>query len=71
DVAEFVRNLKGTDSDIEYGNLLTVPLEGGFLYIEPVYTRGGTQNYPLLRKVAASYGSKIVFENNLGDALNA
>ncbi|MFW3462018.1 UPF0182 family protein [Streptomyces sp. 058-1L] len=71
DVAEFVRNLKGTDSDIEYGNLLTVPLEGGFLYIEPVYTRGGTQNYPLLRKVAASYGSKIVFENSLGDALNA
>ncbi|MFF0335905.1 UPF0182 family protein [Streptomyces fimicarius] len=71
DVAEFVRNLKGTDSDIEYGNLLTVPLEGGFLYIEPVYTRGGNQNYPLLRKVAASYGSKIVFENNLKDALNA
>ncbi|MEW1687769.1 UPF0182 family protein [Streptomyces sp. NPDC091265] len=71
DVAEFVRNLKGTDSDIEYGNLLTVPLEGGFLYIEPVYTRGGTQNYPLLRKVAASYGSKIVFENSLGEALNS
>ncbi|MGW2850031.1 UPF0182 family protein, partial [Streptomyces sp. NPDC001274] len=71
DVAEFVRNLKGTDSDIEYGNLLTVPLEGGFLYIEPVYTRGGTQNYPLLRKVAASYGSKTVFENSLGEALNA
>ncbi|MFD9503636.1 UPF0182 family protein [Streptomyces sp. NPDC060035] len=71
DVAEFVRNLKGTDSDIEYGNLLTVPLDGGFLYIEPVYTRGGTQNYPLLRKVAASYGSKIVFENSLGEALNA
>ncbi|WP_326701758.1 UPF0182 family protein [Streptomyces sp. NBC_01754] len=70
DVAEFVRNLKGTDSDIEYGNLLTVPLDGGFLYIEPVYTRGGTQNYPLLRKVAASYGSKIVFENSLGEALN-
>ena len=71
DVAEFVRNLKGTDSDIEYGNLLTVPLDGGFLYIEPVYTRGGTQNYPLLRKVAASYGSTIVFENSLGEALNA
>ena len=26
---------------------------------------------PLLRKVAASYGSKIVFENSLGEALNA
>lgn len=71
EVAEFVRNLKGTDSNIEYGNLLTVPLGGGFLYIEPVYTRGGNQNYPLLRKVGASYGATTVFKNTLGEALNA
>ncbi|MFI5753761.1 UPF0182 family protein [Streptomyces sp. NPDC051569] len=70
-VAEFVRNLRGTDSDIEYGNLLTVPLNGGFLYIEPVYARGGTANYPLLKMVAASYGGKPVFEKSLGEALNA
>ncbi|MEU3500047.1 hypothetical protein ABZ726_04495, partial [Streptomyces hundungensis] len=31
EVAEFVRNLRGTDSEIDYGNLLTVPLGGGFL----------------------------------------
>lgn len=37
EVATFVRDMRGTDSDIEYGNLLTVPLDGGFLYIEPVY----------------------------------
>ncbi|MCF3961416.1 UPF0182 family membrane protein [Streptomyces fuscigenes] len=72
DVADFVRNLKGTDSDIEYGNMLTVPLDGGFLYVEPVYTRGGSQNYPLLKKVAASYaGGKPVFADSLSGALDA
>ncbi|MFD7288044.1 UPF0182 family protein [Streptomyces sp. NPDC059863] len=71
EVAEFVRNLRGTDSDIEYGNLLTVPLDGGFLYIEPVYARGGSANYPLLKKVAVSYGGKPVFKDSLPEALNA
>ncbi|MET7619495.1 UPF0182 family protein [Streptomyces sp. NPDC005408] len=72
DVAEFVRNLRGTDSDIEYGNLLTVPLDGGFLYIEPVYARGGSANYPLLKKVAVAYGGgKPVFKDSLTAALDA
>ncbi|WP_329460129.1 UPF0182 family membrane protein [Streptomyces sp. NBC_01497] len=72
DVAGFVRDIKGTDSDLEYGNMLTVPLDNGFLYVEPVYTRGGSQNYPLLKKVAASYaGGKPVFEDSLSKALNA
>ncbi|MEU9195414.1 UPF0182 family membrane protein [Streptomyces hundungensis] len=71
EVAEFVRNLRGTDSEIDYGNLLTVPLGGGFLYIEPVYARGGSANYPLLKKVGVSYGDKTVFRDNLADALSA
>jgi uncharacterized membrane protein (UPF0182 family) len=71
DVAEFVRNLRGTDSDIKYGNLLTVPLNGGFLYIEPVYARGGTSNYPLLRKVGVAYGEETVFKDTLAEGLNA
>ncbi|GGU08093.1 UPF0182 protein [Streptomyces violascens] len=71
EVAEFVRNLRGTDSEIDYGNLLTVPLGGGFLYIEPVYARGGSANYPLLKKVGVSYGDRTVFKDNLADALSA
>lgn len=72
EVATFVRDLRGTDSDIEYGNLLTVPLDGGFLYIEPVYARGGSANYPLLKKVAVAYGGgKPVFKDSLTEALDA
>ncbi|WP_229851740.1 UPF0182 family membrane protein [Streptomyces albospinus] len=59
------------DSEIEYGNLLTVPLDGGLLYVEPVYLRGANTNYPLLKKVLVSYGdSKPVLENSLKDALD-
>ncbi|MET9430305.1 UPF0182 family protein [Streptomyces sp. NPDC003036] len=81
-VAQFVRDMKGADSDIQYGNLLTVPLDGGFLYVEPVYAQGRNALYPLLKKVAVSYvdadqpegdttKDTTVFEDNLGKALNA
>ncbi|MGV9254053.1 UPF0182 family membrane protein [Streptomyces sp. NPDC003697] len=69
-IAESIRLLKGGDSDIEYGNLLTVPLDGGLLYVEPVYVRGGGLKYPLLRKVLVTYGGNTAFENTLGEALN-
>ncbi|MEV5969182.1 UPF0182 family protein [Streptomyces sp. NPDC051921] len=81
-VATFVRDMKGADSDILYGNLLTVPLDGGFLYVEPVYAQGRNLPYPLLKKVAVSYvdadqpdgdttKDTTVFEDNLTAALNA
>ncbi|GAA3492229.1 UPF0182 family protein [Streptomyces cremeus] len=70
DVAEFVRNMKGANSNIEYGNLLTIPLNDGFLYVEPVYAEGNSAQYPLLKRVAVSYGKETVFKNSLPEALN-
>ncbi|WP_078871283.1 UPF0182 family protein [Streptomyces caatingaensis] len=68
--ASEIKLLRGGDSEIEYGNLLTVPLNGGLLYVEPVYVRGARTNYPLLKKVFVNYGEKIAFENTLGEALD-
>ncbi|MGK5500320.1 UPF0182 family membrane protein [Streptomyces sp. URMC 125] len=70
DIANEINILQRGDSEIEYGNLLTVPLEGGLLYVEPVYVRGAGTNYPLLRKVLVTYGDKTAFENTLDEALN-
>ncbi|MFE8960876.1 UPF0182 family protein [Streptomyces iakyrus] len=70
DIAESIRLLRGGDSEVEYGNLLTVPLDGGLLYVEPVYVRGGGLKYPLLRKVLVTYGGQTAFENTLDEALN-
>lgn len=70
DIAETIRLLRGGDSEVEYGNLLTVPLDGGLLYVEPVYVRGGGLKYPLLRKVLVTYGGQTAFEDTLEQALD-
>jgi uncharacterized membrane protein (UPF0182 family) len=70
-VAQDIRLLKGGDSAVEYGNLLTVPLDGGLLYVEPVYVRGAGKNYPLLRKVLVYYDGQVEYKPTLGEALNA
>ncbi|MEU8587765.1 UPF0182 family protein [Streptomyces sp. NPDC048664] len=69
-IAESISLLRRGDSEVEYGNLLTVPLDGGLLYVEPVYVRGGGLKYPLLRKVLVTYGGTTAFENTLGEALD-
>ncbi|PYC67094.1 hypothetical protein C7C46_30630 [Streptomyces tateyamensis] len=62
----------GSDADVEYGNLLTLPVGGGFLNVEPVYVKGRGANYPVLQKVLAVYGNdKVAFENTLGQALTS
>ncbi|WP_438828760.1 UPF0182 family membrane protein [Streptomyces klenkii] len=69
-VADQINIWKKGDSEVEYGNLLTVPLDGGLLYVEPVYLRGAGSNYPLLKKVLVNYGDKIAFRDTLDEALD-
>ncbi|MFB6812473.1 UPF0182 family protein [Streptomyces sp. NPDC056387] len=69
-IAESIRLLRGGDSEVEYGNLLAVPLDGGMLYVEPVYVRSSGLKYPLLRKVLVTYGNQTAFEDSLEKALN-
>ncbi|MGW7002897.1 UPF0182 family membrane protein [Streptomyces sp. NPDC054933] len=70
-VANQVNIWQRGDSEVEYGNLLTVPLDGSLLYVEPVYVRGAGTNYPLLKKVLVDWGGdKIAFRDTLGEALD-
>ena len=73
----FMRILKGADSDIEYGNLLTVPLDGGLLYVEPVYARGGGLQLPAAEEGAVRMRTPILrtgttprSQDTLDEALN-
>jgi hypothetical protein len=51
------------------GNLLSLPFNGGLLYVEPVYIRAAADGFPLLRKVLAAYGANVALEDNLASAL--
>ncbi|WP_298036792.1 UPF0182 family membrane protein [uncultured Microbacterium sp.] len=59
-------------SEVLYGNLLTLPVGGGLLYVQPVYIQSseGTQ-LPLLQKVLVMFGDSVAFENTLTEALDA
>jgi uncharacterized membrane protein (UPF0182 family) len=55
-----------------YGNLLTIPLGGGLLYVEPIYTqREGTNgSFPVLRYVVVRFGNHIGISETLQGALD-
>ena len=71
-IAEQLTLLRRGGADVEYGNLLSLPVSGGLLYVEPVYVRASQgQGYPLLRKVLVNFGDTTVLRNSLGEALTA
>lgn len=71
DVANEVNILSIGNSEVVQGNLLTVPVGDGMLYVQPVYvTSTGTTAYPLLRKVLVAWGQELAFEDTLDLALD-
>nr|WP_246150040.1 UPF0182 family protein [Agromyces intestinalis] len=63
--------LKQGQSDVINGNLLTLPVGGGLLYVQPVYVQStGNTSYPLLQKVLVAFGDQIAFQDTLDQALN-
>ncbi len=63
--------LRRGGSDVQLGNLLSLPVANGVLYVEPVYIRAtGTDGFPLLQKVLVSFGAKVAFRDTLGEALS-
>jgi uncharacterized membrane protein (UPF0182 family) len=70
-VSQALNLLRQGDSQVRNGNLLTLPVGGGLLYVQPVYVQsaGGT-SYPLLQRVLVSFGGKIGFAETLDEALD-
>jgi uncharacterized membrane protein (UPF0182 family) len=60
------------NSEIRYGNLLTLPVGGGLLYVQPVYAlrESGQGAYPVLQFVLASFGRNAGYGTSLTAALN-
>lgn len=72
EVANSLSLLRRGGSDVVLGNLLTLPVGGGLLYVQPVYVRAtaNTAAYPLLQKVLVSFGDKIGYDDTLKGALD-
>lgn len=70
-ISEQLNILSRGNSTVLNGNLLTLPVGGGLLYVQPVYVQstGGTK-IPLLRKVLVAFGDEIGYADTLDEALD-
>jgi len=72
EVSQELNLLRQNQTTIDYGNLLTLPVAGGLLYVEPVYIEraGQDSSYPQLARVLVSYGGRVGYNASLSAALD-
>lgn len=71
DVSKELNLLQSGSTDVVRGNLLTLPLGGGLVYVQPVYVKSsGSTSFPLLKKVLVAFGDQVGFANTLDEALD-
>lgn len=71
EVSRVLNLLRQGGSKVISGNLLTLPMGGGLIYIQPVYVQSaqGT-SYPLLQYVLVAFGDQVGFAPTLDEALD-
>jgi uncharacterized membrane protein (UPF0182 family) len=71
-ISSQINLLRQGQSEVLNGNLLTLPVGGGLLYVQPVFVQAssGTQ-LPQLQKVLVAFGNDVAFEDTLDEALDA
>jgi uncharacterized protein len=64
-------NQPSSGARAQFGNLLTLPLGGGLLYVQPVYSvrTSGPGSYPVLRYVLVGFGDRVAYGTTLKEAL--
>lgn len=70
-VASELNLLNQQGSTVIHGNLLTLPVGGGLLYVQPVYVQStGSTSYPVLRYVLTAFGDQVGFATTLEESLD-
>ncbi|MDO4887793.1 MAG: UPF0182 family protein, partial [Actinomycetaceae bacterium] len=73
-VSQTLNLLRQGGTEVVMGNLLTLPVGGGLLYVQPVYVRAssGSTSYPISQYVLTAFGdsNNIGFAPTLEESLN-
>ncbi len=57
-------------SEVLFGNLLVIPIEDSFLYVQPVFVQSRqTDSFPELKRVIVVHGTSVGIGNTLAEAL--
>ncbi|PVG83510.1 UPF0182 family protein [Nocardioides gansuensis] len=71
DVREELLSFTSGGSTPVYGNLLTLPVGEGLMYVQPLYAKRDTaeSSFPILRFVLVSYGDRVGIGRTLREAI--
>ncbi|MBU4335543.1 MAG: UPF0182 family protein, partial [Actinobacteria bacterium] len=70
-ISQQLNLLEQASSTVRRGNLLTLPVGGGLLYVQPVYVQASSgTTFPSLQRVLVSFGDQTGFAATLSEALD-
>ncbi|MGO4340563.1 UPF0182 family membrane protein [Pedococcus sp. 2YAF34] len=70
-LSQFLNNARQQGSRVTLGNLLTLPVGGGLLYVQPIYVSANTTTaFPLSRATVVAFGNKLAWSDTLDGALD-
>ncbi len=56
-------------SQVIRGNMMVIPIDGGLIYVEPVFLQAESGRLPELKRVIVAHGSRIAMRPTLAEAL--
>src|SRR6202140_204491 len=56
-------------SHVLRGNIISLPVTGGFLYVESIYIQANEARMPQLKKVVLAMGDRLIYRDNFDQAL--
>ena len=69
DISRELTLLNDQGSQVDFGDMLLLPVENSVLYVRPMYVRAQGTQIPLLAGVIASVGNRTALGKTLGEAL--
>ena len=61
--------LGGSGSEVDYGSLTVIPIDGGLVYVRPFYVSSSETKIPNLRKVIVYFEGTVAIRDTLQEAL--
>jgi hypothetical protein len=56
-------------SHVLRGNIIALPVSGGFLYVESIYIQASEARMPQLKKVVLAMGNRLIYRDTFDQAL--
>ncbi|MBD3783088.1 MAG: UPF0182 family protein [Micrococcales bacterium] len=70
-LAQYITNNSSGGKQLDYGNLLTFPLQGRTFYVQPIYVQAseGSGSFPQNKITVAVYGTNVAWGDTLEQAI--